>query len=137
MKSETGPEQVRPARVLSPCRSIVRFSLVVQDSTHRQATARRHRASTALQAVCDCVELRESRASVEEVSRFRFDAGSARAQQNTPRWIRAISARVLVREYRAWGAPLACRGRLAIALRGVSCARDSIHTLGCFAKIAC
>eukprot|EP00966_Prymnesium_polylepis_P333774 7389194-Prymnesium_polylepis.1 len=45
MKSETGPEQVRPARVLSPRRSVVRSSLVVQDSTPRQTTARRHRAS--------------------------------------------------------------------------------------------
>eukprot|EP00966_Prymnesium_polylepis_P082228 1904538-Prymnesium_polylepis.1 len=64
MKSETGPEQERPARVLSPCRSIVRSSLVVQDSTPRPATARRHRASTALQACLQavCVELRDSRA---------------------------------------------------------------------------
>eukprot|EP00966_Prymnesium_polylepis_P214630 4970382-Prymnesium_polylepis.1 len=86
MESETGPEQVRPARVstrvVSPRRSTVRSSLVVQDSPPRQATARRHCTSTALQAVC--VEHRDSRA-LSRKSEDSFDAGSARAEQKTPR----------------------------------------------------
>eukprot|EP00966_Prymnesium_polylepis_P208260 4824141-Prymnesium_polylepis.1 len=59
MKSETADRnKVRPARVVSPRRSIVRFSLVVQDSPPAQATARRHRASTALQRSASSSEIR-------------------------------------------------------------------------------